>query len=307
MYFPFTIGPVFGTIVAKIIMADKQNINFSGDTRETRTPERLRAHYEAEKRLASRLRSSTREERKTLYKTLYNELFQQVPDHPRLTAPADPARLDAINRNKLKFLHDFIRPEFTVVEFAPGDCSFARVLAREVRRVVAVDISDQRPEPDPVPANLELVIYNGYELDLPESCADLVFSDQLVEHLHPEDVVLHFKLALHLLKPGGVYLFRTPHKFSGPHDISRFFSAEAEGFHLKEWTCAELAQVMFSAGYGQCFGCLAIHNHYFKMPLQLCVATEKVAMNLPEVFQRPIVKNRFKQIIMGAVKKPDCS
>ena len=168
------------------------------------------------------MRSSTREERKTLYKTLYNELFQQVPDHPRLTAPADPARLDAINRNKLKFLHDFIRPEFTVVEFAPGDCSFARVLAREVRRVVAVDISDQRPEPDPVPANLELVIYNGYG-GLPESCADLVFSDQLVEHLHPEDVVLHL-VALHLLKPGGVYLFKnTTHKFSESSRYFRFF------------------------------------------------------------------------------------
>ncbi len=56
---------------------------------EPRTLERIRAHYEIEKELASRLRNAGREERKYLYAALYDELFQRVPDHSLLTNKND--------------------------------------------------------------------------------------------------------------------------------------------------------------------------------------------------------------------------
>ena len=85
------------------------------------------------------------------------------------------------------------------------------------------------------------MVYDGYTLPLDDACHDVVFSDQLIEHLHPEDTELHFGLVHRLLAPGGTYLFRTPHALCGPHDVSRWFSDTPQGFHLKEWTSLALA------------------------------------------------------------------
>lgn len=53
---------------------------------DTRSPDRIRAHYEIERDLASRLREAPAAERLALYRTVYKALFARVPDHPQLTA-----------------------------------------------------------------------------------------------------------------------------------------------------------------------------------------------------------------------------
>ena len=42
--------------------------------------------------------------------------------------------------------------------------------------------------------------------------------------ISPGDVGNHLELTRRVLKPGGVYLIRTPHAYTGPHDISMYFS-----------------------------------------------------------------------------------
>ena len=98
------------------------------------------------------------------------------------------------------------------------------------------------------PRNFELIVYDGYELPIPDNTIDVVFSDQLIEHFHPDDTLFHFRLVRRILKPGGVYVFRTPHGFSGPHDISQYFCHSAKGFHLKEWTYVELSRLLHQVG-----------------------------------------------------------
>src|SRR5690606_20747310 len=115
-------------------------------------------------------------------------------------------------------------------------CRFSFELAKIAQSVLAVDIADQIGPNVERPANFQLVLYNGYDLDLPHDSVDTAFSDQLIEHLHPDDAADHFRVVRQVLKPGGVYIFRTPHRLSGPHDVSRYFCEHAEGFHLKEWT-----------------------------------------------------------------------
>lgn len=246
-----------------------------------RTEESLRRHYETERRLADRLRASTREERTRLYATMYDELFRAVPDHPRLTAAEDPASLDRKNRDKLSLVEPWLRPESVFVEFAAGDCSFAALVAARVAKAIAIDISDQRPAGAPRPANLELVIYDGYALDLPPGAADLVFSDQFLEHLHPDDMLEHLRLAHGLLRPGGRYVLRTPHRFFGPHDISVYFSTEPQGFHLKEWTYGEMANALRAAGYRDLLGGRKRHHRYRTAPLGPLLAAERLFGRLP--------------------------
>lgn len=218
-------------------------------SQDDRPLERLRHHFEVERELAQRLKNSTREQRVELYKTLYEELFRRVPDHPRLTRLETPESLQKAVEARMNLLKPFLKNVETFLEFAPGDCRLAYEVAKYVRMVFAVDISDQSGNPDRPPENFKLIVYDGYNLDFPENSIDLAFSYQFLEHLHPDDVEFHLRLAFKILKPGAAYVLSTPHAFSGPHDISAHFSDTPQGFHLKEWTYRELCALAGKVGF----------------------------------------------------------
>lgn len=209
-----------------------------------RTFEEVRRHYEVESSIAAKLKKADREERKKLFPVLYDELFTNVPDHPRNKAKKGVDEIRASNRQKLQLVKEHLNDSTVFVEFGPGDCHFAFEVCKHVKKVYAVDISDQRLERLHVPANFKLAIYDGFNLDIESDSVDVAFSDQLIEHLHPEDIEDHFRLVKRILRSGGSYIFRTPHAFFGPHDISKYFSDEPEGFHLKEWTYSEVEEIL---------------------------------------------------------------
>lgn len=247
-----------------------------------RTFEQIRNHYEVEKAIATRLKRAIREERKIIYQTMYDELFKQIPDHPRLKCRENPKMTAIANQNKLKLMEKFIDKSTIFVEFAPGDCRFAISICNRVRFVYGVDISDQRGQLDNVPDNFELIIYDGYDLQMQENSADVVFSDQLIEHLHPEDTEFHFQLVRKILRPQGVYVFRTPHRFSGPHDVSRYFSDEAEGFHLKEWTYSEIAKILKRLEYSSWSGYKYTKRNLTRKPFAYFIIIEYILNMLPK-------------------------
>jgi SAM-dependent methyltransferase len=216
---------------------------------DSRPPEQLRRHYEVERELADRLRRSSRAERTQLFRTLYNELFTRVPDHPRLTRRDTPEESRRAVEARMKLLRGHLAGVKTFLEFAPGDCRLAFEVCRHVERVFAVDISDQAGGMKEIPPNFKLILYDGYQLDVPDSSVDLAFSYQFIEHLHPDDVEPHFQTIKRVLRPGGAYIFDTPHAFTGPHDISCFFSETPQGFHLKEWTYGEMTDLLRRAGF----------------------------------------------------------
>lgn len=216
---------------------------------EPRTPERLRHHYEVERELAAKLRASSPAERTQLFKTLYNELFERVPDHPRLVRRETPEDSRQKVDGQLRLLRPFLNPESTLLEIAPGDCRLAHAASRLCKHVIGVDISDQQGDDAQVPENFQLTVYDGYQVDLPDAVADVAFSYQFLEHLHPDDVEPHLRLVHRLLKPGGRYVLDTPHRFSGPHDISRFFGDDLVCFHFQEWTFRSLETRLRSAGF----------------------------------------------------------
>ncbi|MGH7803505.1 MAG: class I SAM-dependent methyltransferase [Candidatus Binatia bacterium] len=215
----------------------------------SRTPEQLRNHYEVERRLADTLRRAPRAERPGIYARMYTELFAKVPDHPRLVRRDDARMTRWRTQRLLRLLGRVLDRTSSVLEFGAGDCTLAFAICEHVRSVCAVDISNQIGPDRVIPPNFRHVTYDGYRLAVPDASIDVVFSNDLIEHIHPDDIGLHFANANRVLHPGGVYLFTTPHRFTGPHDVSRAFSDEPEGFHLKEWTFTELEPVMREAGF----------------------------------------------------------
>lgn len=267
-----------------------------------RPPERLLHHFEVEKELAARLRSSTREERTELFKTLYSELFERVPDHPRLTRRETAADSRKNIEVQMRLLEPHLRPDSTLLEIAPGDCRLSFAAAGRCHNVIGVDISDQRAPEDPGPANFDLIIYDGYHLDLPDESFDIAFSYQFLEHLHPEDVELHFQMVHRLLRPGGVYVFDTPHRFSGPHDISQYFGDSLDCFHFQEWSYREMRKLLMRHSFAR----TRIHRKGYLIENSLLNSVhdgiESVTEWLPKSFRRRISSRIFPAVTLSAWK-----
>ncbi len=270
--------------------------------RDPRSPERLRHHFEVERELATRLRQSSREERATLFGSLYQELFDRVPDHPRLVRRESPDDSRRSVEARMAILRAHLGPDSVLLEFAPGDCRLAFEACRHVRKVIGVDISDQSGEKANVPENFELVVYDGYQLDVPAASVDVAFSYQFLEHLHPEDVRPHLEMAHRVLKSGGAYIFDTPHAFSGPHDISRYFSRTPVGFHFKEWTYREMMAELKAAGFSRCYTFRSRKARISGAFNALTLTAESAVGFLPHALKQKLSQRLFLGVTMIAFK-----
>lgn len=246
-----------------------------------RTAEQLRNHYLVEKSLADRLRASSREERLELLPKLYDELFEKVPDHPRLHRRESEAESRKSVAARMAIVKDSLTPDTVFMEIAPGDCRLACEVAKHVKSVYAADISDQRAKDLECPPNFNLVLFDGVNLDIEHGAVDVAFSYQFLEHLHPDDLATHMELVSRSLKPGGVYILDTPHSYSGPHDISRFFSDTAHGFHMHEWTYNEIRDLGRKHGFDRMSVYRFRRRWNTPLALMLTLAVEKVLGLLP--------------------------
>lgn len=216
---------------------------------ETRSYERIREHYLIEKELAARLRQAGKSERRFLYTAVYDELFRRVPDHPQLGIKLDAQSRSAESSQRLALLGPYLRPETTYLEIGPGDCALASEVASRVKTVYAVDVSEEILSGVVLPANVERVISDGCNIPLCAGSVDVAYSDQLMEHLHPDDAAEQLRNIYETLAPEGIYICLTPNRWSGPHDVSRYFDEAATGFHLREYTVTELTKMFRAVGF----------------------------------------------------------
>jgi SAM-dependent methyltransferase len=266
---------------------------------ETRAPERLRVHYLAERQLADRIRASkSYAERQAIFATMYDELFRLVPDHPRLAArgASTASRERDIGWN-LAQLAPYLKPGCTFLEVGSGDCALSARVAREAKQVYAVDISDQHQ--GTLPANVQVVLTDGRSIDVPAGSVDLAFSDQLMEHLHPDDAIEQLRNIHRALKPGGVYMCVTPNRVYGPSDISAFFDDEPRGFHLKEYTLAEILEVFRSAGFPKAHVSIGARGHFLRAPALFVRMVEGTLQALPAGLRRKLADMKVFRALLG--------
>jgi SAM-dependent methyltransferase len=215
----------------------------------TRSKEQILEHYLVEKELAQRLKCASREERRGLYTEVYDELLKRVRHHPLLHASRTPEEIARAVDGELARLAPYISSNTVFMEIGAGGCNLSLALASRVRHVIAVDVSNEITAHVQPPANFQLVISDGTSIPVPRGSVDVAFSNQLMEHLHPEDAVEQLREIYTALAPGGTYLCFTPNSMSGPHDVSRGFDLVATCFHLHEYTVAELERLFRHVGF----------------------------------------------------------
>lgn len=266
--------------------------------RDRRSPQRLCAHYELERRLAARLRAATPEERSRLYGEVYAELFASMPDHPQHTAQPEN-RLGRVD-NQIRNIRPWLTPDAVFLEIGCGDAAMSFRVSPLVSAAYGLDVTGAMVPAQTAPPNFHFLLSDGRSVKLADETVDLAFSDQLMEHLHHDDAQVQLREILRVLKPGGRYWISTPSRLTGPHDISRYFAYEAQGFHLKEYDYASLAQALQQAGFRQVRYYIGRGGlRQFRLPTILATAIEGAMGLLPPAPRSRLTDHRLAALLFG--------
>jgi SAM-dependent methyltransferase len=257
-----------------------------------RGQDRRIAQYQIERELADRLREAPAALRPALYTKVYNELFERMPDHPQLTIEAGQRERSVGAR--WRFVSRFVNPGSCLMEIGAGDGVFTGYAARKVRRVIAVEVSQAIS--GTVPGNYELVISDGVNIPVEHASVDVAYSDQLMEHLHPDDAVAQLEQIAEALKPSGVYICITPNRSTGPHDISRWFDDSATGLHLFEYGARQMRDILRAAGFSRVDFYAGGHGYYLRIPTGVALWLEHLHDRLPRAVH---LRTRDSQIVQG--------
>lgn len=266
-----------------------------------RTPEQRLEHYRIERALADRLRTADRAGRRGLYSSVYDELFRSVPDHPQLARVADAGARSRDLARQMAVVGRFLRPGLTYLELGPGDCAVALEVARNAGKVYAVEVSEEITRGIDPPPNFELLITDGAEVPVPPGSVDLIYSNQLMEHLHPEDAAEQLANVARAMKPGGRYVCITPNALSGPHDISGHYDDHPTGFHLREYTVGELVVLFRGVGFTRFRLIVGARGVYlpFTLPVWPVRAAEWALARVPPGARRWLARSWAVKPVLG--------
>jgi SAM-dependent methyltransferase len=204
---------------------------------------------------------------------------------------------DAWIGNTVKILRRFLRSDMTFLEVGAGDCRLSVAVSALVRKVVAVDVTAELVDLGKLPPNVVFHLSDGTSIPVPRASIDFVFSNQLMEHVHPDDAVEQLDNIAAALKPGGLYYCLTPNKLTGPHDVSGYFDDEPSGFHLKEYSFPELCEMFKRAGFRSVSFVVAGRGHYVgRLPKSLVILAESIAAKLPRTIR---MTNLGVRIMLG--------
>jgi len=264
-----------------------------------RTPEQIREHYEVEKELASRLRNASKQERRFLYSSLYDELYRRVPFHPQITRKMSSVESKQAVSHQMEFLGPFLSKDITFLELGPGDCALSFEVAKLVKQVYAVYVSDEITKATTAPANFQLILSDGSSVPIPPNSVNVAYSNMLIEHLHPADAIEQLISIYNALIPGGVYICITPNRITGPHDVSKYFDVAAMGFHLKEYTTLELCNLFRKAGFSRVGFYIGVRGKYLRLHIFPIAMVEMIIDKLLYILRRTIAPNLSFTLLPG--------
>jgi SAM-dependent methyltransferase len=271
------------------------------------TEEMIIHHWDLEQKLTKELLESNPENRWDLFEHAYTLLYSELDWLNKL--PGD-------TRNPVEKYNTWLetigaKPQ-KIYEIGSGKGKMISYLAECGFDCKGTEITRERGSKHVNSSSPNLTWGNSDGVNLaqfePSNYYDLVVSDQVIEHFHPDDLQKHFQNAYSLLKENGRYIFSTPHCHTGPHDVSFVFKYDdSAGMHLKEYTYHELIAPVTAAGfkniaYGIPFGIKKILSRLgIDQPAQLnkigtfyfkfMLIVEKILFLIPiKTIRRPIAR-----------------
>jgi SAM-dependent methyltransferase len=201
----------------------------------------------------------------------------------------------------MRLIKKYLSPASVFLDIGAGDCVLAINVAKFVKKAYAIDVSSAITKDYKWPKNLRFILTDGLKFPIRNSSVDLAYSNQLMEHLHPDDAFAQVRGIYDALKTKGKYICITPNKLSGPHDISCHFDEIATGFHLKEYTVAELVKLFKRAGFSDIKLIIAKKNRiiFNGFPLFIIAALESALKTMPFRFRKKLARSRPIRTLLG--------
>lgn len=264
--------------------------------------EQLHKIYEVEREQSDRLRKEVNpDKRRKLYSDVYEKYFSQLPFHPQFTIKqTDEIKSKRVDYqlNKIKHL---VAEDNVFIEIGAGDCSLSLKLSNYCKKIYCLEVSDEIVNNIKFPSNVECIIFDGFNIPLEDDSVDVAYSNQLMEHLHPEDAKEQLKSILKVLKKNGLYICITPNRLVGPNDISRFYTEDLVGFHLKEYSSTDLKNLYLNVNFSSVFAYVSIKNKSYRVPFVLISLLEKTISFFPKRIRRKIVQFKLFSILFNSL------
>jgi ubiquinone/menaquinone biosynthesis C-methylase UbiE len=194
------------------------------------------------------LRSPDPLERETAYRAVYEAEL----GHILATRPAEPKALQLGTNEKFgRYVRASLGRGKRVLEIGCGFGTTALQVGAGRNEVVAVDVAPVAIEAARRFAsgrpNLRFLTMQATHLDFPDEGFDVAYSSDLVEHLHPEDLAVHLREVCRVLRPGGLYIVKTPSELTGPHAGKE--PGDSGCLHLREYRYGTLTPLLREAGF----------------------------------------------------------
>lgn len=223
--------------------------------------EEAKAHARLEGELTDRLLLSTAENRWREFSDAYSRLYRELPwlnESEGAREVRDPRAWDFHAWEAL------VGRGRKLLEIGSGHGHLIRHLSLQGNSCYATEITQERGEKFvPKEDVVHWLQMDGVNLTqfVPENSFDVVVSDQVFEHLHPDDHVLHLSEVRKVLVANGRYILRAPHRSTGPHDVSRVFgAADAVFMHLCEPNYLLMRELVERAGFRKVSAVLALRR-----------------------------------------------
>ena len=221
------------------------------------------------------------ERRQALYADIYTRVFAIYGFEFKAPADPGPSPRDA--------LVNLLMPELkgkSIIDVGcgAGDFLFSCSRLAEPRRLVGIDVFAQSTE---IPERrMSFLRSDVVDFTLPETF-DVAMSDNVYEHIAPQDLPTHLASIRRVLRPGGLLIILTPNRLFGPWDVTRILDdsysgrTPAQGTHVNETTFGEILASLKAAGFGNFRSLLPTsrsRGHYqsLRLPTRLLAELERI-------------------------------
>ena len=220
-------------------------------------------HWEQERGYAQRIRQSQRgsQERARAFAEGYNTVTKILTHRKGATGGLVMGMSPRFPRLVLKLLRrqracGVANPKLFEIGYGCG--AVLDVAARAGFEVTGIEVSSHMREQalEALDAaqhdRLYLGDYLTHDLGGIAGQVNVMYWNDVFEHLPPDESLDYLRKTFDLLSPGGVLLTITPNWHVRPSDITdlvRPKRSEPEGFHLKEYTLGEMISLLSQAGF----------------------------------------------------------
>ncbi|WP_323757927.1 class I SAM-dependent methyltransferase [Roseivirga sp.] len=230
---------------------------------------------------------------------LYDEFYSKlIPIYGR-----DTSLINGIN-DKDKYVKLFAKEleNASVVDYGSGQGYMLQSIERHLKTKSLTGIDVVIPKSLKSHKTIRFIESNivNYEFD---EKFDVAFSDNVLEHLVPEDADIHLKNIYNHLNPNGKLIIIMPNRLFGPWDVTRIkdFSQSgklaAEGGHVNESTHTEMANQLKKIGFREVSTILPIPKLKYSLFKRVRIATRWVEA----IENNPILLRLFRSIKLHGV------